>query len=637
MMMTHDQTTSARFAGLDGLRAVAVALVLVYHLFPWMPLRAGYIGVDVFFVISGFLITSLLLRSASAGSWSIKRLLDFWRRRARRLLPALAVVVTVCASAAWLLGGDLLVGMGRQVLGAATFSYNWLALADGTDYFAATAPELFRNFWSLAVEEQFYVVWPLLLPLVLLIPGRWVRASVLVVAAGGSAWWMVTLVTGGEVTRAYFGTDSHAFGLLLGIALALAVANMREQEWMRRPIARVATLLVGMVGLAAIVTAAVLPQATDATAFAGSLLLATGGAVLAIIGGAWPGAWLGRGLDVAPLKWIGDRSYGIYLWHWPVLVLVLVGWHGLGPEAGVPPVAGFVTLVLSIGAAALSYRFVEQPLRRHGFRRSLNKLGERISGTPAARFAGITAMVIAVVALGGTTAAIIVAPHSTSAAAVISQGAKAVDDAARTPKPTPTPSPTEGGAEPKPEIEIPVGTDITAVGDSVMLASAPSLYERFPGITVDAEVSRSIWTGPGILEQLAANGDLRENVVVALGTNGPVDQGVLEEMTRIVGAERHLILVNAYAPRDWIPGVNADLNAFAERHPNVWVADWSGAIEPHLDLLAGDDIHPGKAGGDVFAAAIGDTFTGIEKERIREEQRFDAAPSGRAPRVPFPE
>src|SRR5690606_37590853 len=173
-------------------------------------LLAGFSGVDVFFVISGSLFTSLRLRPSLRGRHRTPRwLFDFWRRRARRLLPALAVVVTVCATAAWMLGGDLLVGMGRQVLGAATFSYNWLAVADSTDYFSATAPELFRNFWSLAVEEQFYVLWPLLLPLVLLIRARWVRVALLIVAAAASAWWMAALVSGGEVTRAYFGTDSH--------------------------------------------------------------------------------------------------------------------------------------------------------------------------------------------------------------------------------------------------------------------------------------------------------------------------------------------------------------------------------------------------------------------------------------------
>lgn len=626
--MIQNQTASTRFAGLDGLRAIAVILVVVYHLFPVAPLRAGFVGVDVFFVISGFLITSLLLRPSRLGRLgSPRRLIDFWRRRARRLIPALGVVITVCATAAWLLGGDLLVGMGRQVLGAATFSYNWLAVADGTDYFAATAPELFRNFWSLAVEEQFYVIWPLLLPLVLLIPGRWVRVALLLVAAGGSAWWMSVLVSGSDVTRAYFGTDAHAFGLLLGIALAMAIANMPDREWMRRRTTQIGSLLIGLVGLAAIIVAALLPETPDLTTFPGTLLLATVGSVLAVFAGAWPGSWFGRGLDVAPLRWVGERSYGIYLWHWPVLVLVLIGMQGFGPEGGVPLMAGAIALVLSVTAAAVSYRWIEQPLRRYGFRHSLRALGRRIAGTPTARFTGIAALTVALTAIGGTTAAIVNAPHSTSAAALINQGVDAVDEAAKTP--TPTPSPTDA-APPKDEIDVPEGTEITAVGDSVMLASAPSLFEHFPGITVDAEVSRSIWTGPEILNALAASGQLRENIVVALGTNGPVDQGVLDQMVQIAGPDRNLILVNAHAPRDWIPGVNADLESFADSHRNVWIADWSGAIAPHEDLLAGDGIHPGEAGGDVFAGSVESALETIEKDRLRAEKRLDLAPSRRA-------
>lgn len=625
-------TTSPRFAGLDGLRAVAVTLVVVYHLFPITPLRGGFVGVDVFFVISGFLITSLLLRPSRLGRLgSPRRLIDFWRRRARRLLPALAVVITVCATAAWLLGGDLLVGMGRQVLGAATFSYNWLAVADGTDYFAATAPELFRNFWSLAVEEQFYVLWPLLLPLVLLIPGRWTRVLLMLALGGGSAWWMAQLAAGGEVTRAYFGTDAHSFGLFIGIALALAVAGMPEKKWMLSRSARSVMLLVGSGGLAAVVVAALLPESSDAMTFPGTLLLASAGSAVAVFAGSWPGSWFGRALDAALMKWIGDRSYGLYLWHWPVLVLVLVTAQGFGPEGGVPLWAGALALVLSVGAAALSYRFVEVPFRRYGFRHALRALGRRMAGGPVGRFVGLTAICVVVVAIGGTTAAIANAPHTTTAAAVIDRGQDALDDAEATPTPTATRKPAED------EIVVPDGADITAVGDSVMLASAPSLMEKFPGITVDAEVSRSIWAGPDILNNLAAAGKLRENVVVALGTNGPVDGGVLEEMSKIVGPDRKLILVNAHAPRDWIPGVNDDLDSFANSHRGVWVADWDGAISSHEDLLAGDGIHPGEAGGDVFAASIEKAFKTIEKDRIRAEQDVARAPSGRAPRVPFSE
>jgi len=623
-----NQTTSRHYAGLDGLRAVAVTLVVVYHLFPGSPLLGGFVGVDVFFVISGFLITSLLLRPSRLGRrGSPRRLVDFWRRRARRLIPALAVVVTVCATAAWMLGGDLLVGMGRQVLGAVTFSYNWLAVADGTDYFAATAPELFRNFWSLAVEEQFYVVWPLLLPLVLLIPGRWVRVAVMLVAAGGSAWWMAQLVAGGAVTRAYFGTDAHAFGLLIGIALALAIADMPDRAWMRSRVALTGSAALGAVGLALVVAAALLPETPDAATFPGALMLATLGSGVAVFAGVWPGSLFGRAIDMQPLKWVGDRSYGIYLWHWPVLVLALVGTQGFGPEAGVPVWTGVFALVLSVGAAALSYRFVERPIRRYGFRHAMRALGRRIAGSPMSRFTGLAALGVVAVAVGGTAAAVVTAPHTTSAVAAISRGEDALEDATA----SPLPSPAEDA------VTVPDGTEITAVGDSVMLASAPSLLEEFPGIAVDAEVSRSIWAGPEILSTLAESGALRENVVIALGTNGPVDRDVLEQMSQICGPDRNLILVNAHAPRDWIPGVNADLESFAADHRQVWVADWSGAIAPHEDLLAGDGIHPGDAGGAVFAGSVGTALENVEKDRLRAEKLAANAPSGRASRIPFPE
>jgi hypothetical protein len=176
-------------------------------------------------------------------------------------------------------------------------------------------------------------------------------------------------------------------------------------------------------------------------------------------------------------------------------------------------------------------------------------------------------------------------------------------------------SATAGAAAPSPSPTPVTGDQITAVGDSVMLASAPALLERFPGIQIDAAVSRSTWAGPGILQTLADSGSLRSFVVLALGTNGPVDQGSLEKMARIVGPDRHLVLVNAFAPREWIPGVNADLDAFAASHPGTVVADWAGAIAGHEDLLAGDHIHPGAAGGRIFADAVADAVARAEADR----------------------
>ncbi|WP_292700404.1 acyltransferase, partial [Microbacterium sp. 69-10] len=382
-----------RYSGLDGLRAIAVGLVLIYHLFPGLGLRSGLVGVDVFFVVSGFLITSLMLRPTRHPLRH--RLLDFWRRRARRLLPALAVMLTVCATVAWLIGGDVLVGIGRQLLGASTFSYNWVALAGGSDYFAATEPELFRNVWSLAVEEQFYLLWPLLLPLLLVVLRvRWALVAFAVIAAGASAWWMSVLVSSGALTRAYFGTDSHAFGLLLGIALAFGIRGMPEREWMLRRSVRVVGVLLGMLGVGLVVFAASQPSEQAGAGFPGTLLLASAGTVLAVFAGVMPGSWFGRAIDAQPLRWIGDRSYGIYLWHWPALVLVSAA-SGLGVSgqlARVPVWAGCTALVLSVTAAAVSFRVVETPLRRLGFRRSLRVVRSRFARGPVSRLAMLTSV-----------------------------------------------------------------------------------------------------------------------------------------------------------------------------------------------------------------------------------------------------
>ncbi|MEI3865551.1 acyltransferase family protein [Microbacterium sp. CCNWLW134] len=630
-----------RYAGLDGMRAVAVALVVIYHLFPAM-LPGGFIGVDVFFVISGFLITSLLLREHARNGRIA--LVGFWRRRARRLLPALALVVLVCSSAALFVGGDVLVRLGAQVLGAATFSYNWVSLAGDSGYFSAATPELFRNFWSLAVEEQFYVIWPLLLPLFLLLPRAWARAGAAVLLAAASAAWMAVLVTsalgtpGGDLTRVYFGTDTHAFGILLGVALAFATTRV-----LARPSATSRPRWTGPVGAAAIsglVLLSFLAPVDGLVTFPGALVAASLLSAAAIIAGVWPGSRFGTALDTQPLRWIGDRSYGIYLWHWPILVLLLAGLQGTGAEAGVPGSVGLTALALTLLAAELSYRFVETPVRRHGFRGSLRRLGRALRAGAGARIGAVTAGAVAIALVAGTGAAVAAAPTVSSGQAMVDAGQRALAevDAPAAPAPTPSPEATgstgvegapaasgssppavpgvpSGDSVPRPAPTPVTGDQISAVGDSVMLASAPALLERFPGIAVDAAVSRSAWAGPGILQQLADSGQLRPYVVLGLGTNGPVDRDALERMATIAGTERTLILVNAFAPRDWIPGVNAELADFAATHPRVFIADWSGAITPKPELLAGDQIHPDSGGGTVFADAVGQAVERAEEHR----------------------
>jgi peptidoglycan/LPS O-acetylase OafA/YrhL len=512
---------------------------------------------------------------------------------------------------------------------------NWHLSAEAVDYFhSGEAARPLDHLWSLAVEEQFYLLWPLLLPLFLLLRrARW-RAIAAASLAAASAAWMITIVaTGGDVTRAYFGTDTHSFGILLGVGIAFLLDGplQQPQEWMLLPRVRIATGAAGVLAIAALFALATQTAAT----FPGALLAASLLSGVAVVAGVWPRSSFGPGLDRRPLRWVGARSYGIYLWHWPILILLLAASGVAAGEA--PPWIGAVALVLTIAVSELSFRLVETPVRRHGFRASAGALGRRLSGTPVARFRAIVAVVVAAAMLGGTSAAIAAAPDATSGETAVLAGADALEDAQSraTDAATPPPSETPVGASLRPPTaatDVPApgpsptpvtGDEITAVGDSVMLAAAPALLERYPGIQVDAAVSRSSWAGPGILQSLADTGQLRSYIVLALGTNGPLDAGSLEKMFQIAGPDRHVVLVNAFAPRDWIPGVNAELTALAASHPGTVVADWSGAIAGHTDLLAGDQIHPGTEGGRIFADTVAAAVAQAEADRAMRAYRAD--------------
>ena len=383
--------------------------------------------------------------------------------------------------------------------------------------------------------------------------------------------------------------------------------------------------MAGVLAILGVIGVAMLPAADSAATFPGALLAASVLTAVAIVAGVWPGSWFGRAIDVAPLRWVGDRSYGIYLWHWPLLVLAVAAFEGAGISAGVPVWIGLGVLAATAVASALSYRLVEMPVRRRGLRGSARVLAGRLRSGPRARVRAIGVAAAGVLFIAGTGAAIAAAPPVSTSEAVVDAGREALELAQREAESSASPSATETpAATPEPQatdaadpaaVHV-AGDRITAVGDSVMLASAKGLLERLPGIEVDAEVSRSIWAGPGILESLAASGRLRPYVVVALGTNGPVNLESLEKIAAAVGPERHLVLVNAYAPRDWIPGVNADLQAFADARHNVSIADWSGAISPRLDLLAGDHVHPGGEGGLLFADTVADAVDAAERERL---------------------
>jgi peptidoglycan/LPS O-acetylase OafA/YrhL len=340
---------------IEGMRAIAVGLVLLFHGYT-TPFSGGFVGVDVFFVISGFLITSLLLHEQTqVGRISI---LGFYARRARRILPASALVVlaTIIATYYYLgfIAGN---GVANDAKWTAIFAANIHFGLVGTDYLGSQLPPSpLQHMWSLGVEEQFYVVWPgLFLLMVLIVRGprhRNAMAAVLMVIIGVSFSWSV-IQTMSNATWAYFSPLTRAWELALGALVAVtapAISRLRP-AWVSELLA-----VCGLIGVTA--SALLLTSSTPYPGSAVALPVVSSAALIAA-GCSNPKTLVGRALSVPPMQWLGARSYSLYLWHWPVLIITaqyvgheLSGWQNTG------------LLVIAVVACALSYRLIENPVRR---------------------------------------------------------------------------------------------------------------------------------------------------------------------------------------------------------------------------------------------------------------------------------
>src|SRR5215208_1176207 len=309
--------------GLDGLRALAVLAVIAYHLeLGWA--QGGLLGVGVFFTLSGYLITDLLLEQRDAVGHL--RLGDFWIRRARRLLPALFLMLAVVVAWVTLLDPSRLPALRGDVVAAAVYLSNWWYIFYDVSYFSHFGPPPpLDHLWSLAVEEQFYLVWPFLLWLGLRYArGRYQLASLALAAAALSATVMVLLYQPGvDPTRVYEGTDTRAFGLLVGAALAMVWPSRR----LRADLTLRRRLLLDGAGVVGLVVIALLIWQTNQYSpflYRGGIVLLSVATVSVVAALAHPASWLGPALGWAPLRWLGVRSYGIYLWHFPIIVLTTV-------------------------------------------------------------------------------------------------------------------------------------------------------------------------------------------------------------------------------------------------------------------------------------------------------------------------
>ncbi len=389
--------------GLDGLRAIAVLAVIAYHLdFGWAP--GGLLGVGVFFTLSGYLITDLLLgQRAVSGSLKLK---EFWIRRARRLLPALFLMMAIVVAWVTLLKPSFLPGLRSDVIAATVYVSNWWNIVREASYFARFGPPPpLEHLWSLAVEEQFYLIWPWLVWLVLrltrkrpAVAGMTLTGLALTLSAASAIEMWVLYQPGVDPTRVYEGTDTRAVGLLLGAALAMVWPS-------RRLSADLATrwrVLLDGAGVAGLVVIALLIWQTSEYSpflYHSGIVLLTIGTVATVAALAHPASLLGVAVGWLPLRWIGVRSYGIYLWHWPIIVLT-------APGLREKPTLTLQVLQVAatIAVAALSWRFVEEPIRRGAIGRLWGKLrsGEwrRRASTRLQRRRRVVGSVVALLAVG---------------------------------------------------------------------------------------------------------------------------------------------------------------------------------------------------------------------------------------------
>jgi peptidoglycan/LPS O-acetylase OafA/YrhL len=610
--------------GLDGVRALAVIGVLLYHAdLSWIP--GGFLGVDVFFVLSGFLITSLILEEFDrSGRVDFRK---FYLGRARRLLPALILVLVVVSLAAALVYQDAARQLASDVVASIFYVNNWWYIAADQSYFEFIGrPPLLKHLWSLAVEEQFYLVWP---AIAFLAMRRFARKGVFAVAATlailSTIWMLQLAVANGfpdfaDPSRAYFGTDSHSMGLLIGAAMATFWRPGR----MRRSLPTGASVIITAIGIAALLAViwffVFVGEFTPWLYRGGFLGLALIVATL-IAAASHPGVGLGKAMGTQPWRYIGQRSYGLYLWHWPVFMATRPGLDL--PLDGVPLL--ILRLGLTVGIAELSFRFVEMPIRRGVIQRYAARV-KAASGARRRRLrlvatAMIGATVVSVIAVALLLAATtrtagetVVAADVAAAMGIASGGPTEVslDDGSEGPAVEPsaassggtgTTSPATAGATPPATPTRDTGT-VSAIGDSVMLGARSVLKDVIPGTRVDAAVSRYPGAFIGKLKRYVAGNRLAPIVVLHPGTNGVLPESMMREMLDILVDSPRVVVVNTNMPRTWREPNNNVMADVVPEYPNAVLADWRAASLDKPEYFASDGIHLTEKGAKAYANLI---------------------------------
>ena len=567
---------------IDGLRAVAVAAVVFYHLgFAWIP--GGFLGVDLFFVISGYVITRLLLDSIErSGGLDLR---GFYKARARRLLPPMIFMIVVTAFYISIWAQDSVKRFLTDVPFAISGTINWWLVANEQDYFEAIGrPPLLQHTWSLAVESQFYLIWPVILLLVLKRFGKKVIpfAALLIALISASLLFYVSLQldASSDVSHVYFGTDTHSVGLFLGSALAVSwiPQNFKDEVSVR---AQNFIDFIGVFGFIGILATFLLIDESSPTAYKIAFPLAAIFGVAIITSIVHPASRFAPILQNRVLLWIGERSYAIYLWHWVVFQISRPSVDLVGEDWALIAVRILIVLAL----ADISLKLVELPIRSGAVEYWFKGMKYRTAAVRKKQ----KVLVISSISVALLSLSIL----STNAIFASNRVAQALEESL-----TAVPSITDTETT-----LINPSQAIWLTGDSVILGIRSALSEIQPIIVVNARVGRQ---APELLEEMRKDVEKAAGatIVMNLGNNDLLNRETVREIFALAQVSPRVVVVNTAVPRPYRDANNQLVNEVAQEFSNVKVVDWNSISQDHPEYFAPDGVHLVPIGVSAYVLAI---------------------------------
>jgi peptidoglycan/LPS O-acetylase OafA/YrhL len=564
---------------IDGLRALAVIAVMLYHLgFTWIP--GGFLGVDLFFVISGYVITRLLLDSIEqSGGLDLR---GFYLARARRLLPALIFTVTTTTIAIGIWAPDTIKRLLTDMPFSLTGTMNWWLVARHQDYFESIGrPPLLQHTWSLAVEAQFYLLWPLILYFILKRLGkkRIPIAALVIAAASGVTLLLVSFSldasNASKVSHVYFGTDTHSIGLFLGAALAV---SWIPQNFTTNVSKKAQDFIdgIGVFGFIGIIATFLLIDETKPTLYKIAFPLAGIFGASIIMSVVHPASRFAPILQNPIFVWIGQRSYAMYLWHWIIFQVT----RPSVDLAGQMWALYALRILIVFALADISLRYVEQPIRRGAIKLWLKGLKYRTKKERTQQTRVFAAVFCVVLALAAVV--------SVRAISIGNEQRAAIEKALTAPEVS---------------ISAPVVDGLWVTGDSVILGIRASLDAQMPISVMNARIGRQ---APELLEVMQSDKAQVSNspVIFNLGNNGVLNRSDVQAIFELVKDQPQVIVVNTAVSRPWRDGNNALVAEVAQQYSTVTLIDWNSISMGHPEYFAPDGIHLVPTGVAVYVGEI---------------------------------